>query len=168
MIGELTLYSDGGCINNPGPGGCGVILQYQTENRTRSIELLQGYQRTTNNRMELMGVIMGLQKLNGHQPNVHVHTDSRYVVDAFEKKWVFGWEMKQFKNRTNADLWQRLLKIYRQHQVKFHWVRGHDANPRNERCDQLVTMAIKKGNLVADMGYINSNYGALNLSMEAR
>ncbi len=155
MIGKLTLYSDGGCIHNPGPGGCGVILEYQTENQTKSIELLQGYRLTTNNRMELMGVIMGLEKLKNNQKNVNVYTDSRYVVETFEKKWIFVWEKKQFKNRKNADLWQRLFKIYRLHQVKFHWIKGHDSNPRNERCDQLVAMAIKGGNLMTDSGYNN-------------
>ncbi|MCY4161275.1 MAG: reverse transcriptase-like protein [Flavobacteriaceae bacterium] len=153
MIGEAIIYSDGGCINNPGPGAYGVVLETKTNSQTESMELMQAYQTTTNNRMELMGVIIGLKKVKDNKV-VDVYTDSRYVVDAINKEWVFQWEKKEFKNRTNADLWRRLLKVYRQlHQVKFHWVKSHDANPRNERCHQLATLAIKKKNKIRDTGY---------------
>lgn len=157
MTGEVTLYSDGGCVNNPGQGGYGIILEQKTENQTTSEEILQGYRHTTNNRMEMMGVIIGLKKLKGEKRKVNVYTDSRYVVDAFEKKWVFQWEKKDFQNRINADLWRQLLKVYRKHQVIFHWVKGHDADPRNERCDQLVALAIRRRGWFTDRGYTHND-----------
>ena len=161
MTGEIIIYSDGGSIHNPGPGAYGVLLETKTKGHVTSKELLQGYRTTTNNRMELLGVIKGLEEINEPKQEVKVYTDSRYVVDAIKKKWVFQWKKKQFKNRKNADLWQRLLKVYQKHQVEFHWVKGHHGNHRNERCDQLVALAIRMPRLLTDHGYEKKDGGKL-------
>ena len=145
----ITMYTDGSSMGNPGPGGYGVVLmagQYRKE-------LSQGYRLTTNNRMELMAVITGLETLKIPQSTVTIYTDSQYVVNAVEKKWVFGWEKKNFQGKKNADLWQRFLKAYRGHSVHFVWVKGHAGNPENERCDYLATTAAQALQLLDDVGY---------------
>ena len=116
-------------------------------------ELMAGFRKTTNNRMELLAVIVGLEALKQPGWQVVVYSDSRYVVDAVEKGWVFGWEKKGFKDKKNPDLWKRFLAIYRQHQVKFVWVKGHADIPENERCDRLAVAASSSGNLIEDVGY---------------
>ena len=116
-------------------------------------EMSAGFRMTTNNRMELLGVIVGLEALKNPGTIVTVYSDSRYVVDAIEKKWVFGWEKKAFKGKKNPDLWRRFLTVYRQHQVKFVWVKGHADIPENERCDQLAVQASKAPELNVDAYY---------------
>ncbi len=116
-------------------------------------ELSFGFRKTTNNRMELLAVILGLEALRFPGMEVTVYSDSRYVVDAVEKGWVFGWEKKGFKGKKNPDLWQRFLKVYRLHRVRFVWIKGHAANPENERCDQLAVAAYKQPNLLVDAVY---------------
>lgn len=145
----ITIYTDGASSGNPGPGGYGVILMSGPHRK----ELAAGFHRTTNNRMELMAVIAGLEALKNNGEKVHVISDSRYVVDAVEKGWVFGWEKKHFKDKKNPDLWKRFLKVYRQHQVKFTWIKGHNDHPENERCDELAVAASKGGHLKQDVGY---------------
>lgn len=149
MACDVTIYTDGASSGNPGPGGYGAVL---ISGRHR-LEKSQGYRLTTNNRMELMGVIAGLESLKIPGSNVTVYTDSRYVADAVEKGWVFGWESKNFKNKKNADLWVRFLRIYRKHKVRFIWVKGHANNVENELCDRLAVAAITGGNLIEDTGY---------------
>jgi ribonuclease HI len=112
-----------------------------------------GFRKTTNNRMELLAVIVALEALKNPGTVVTVYSDSKYVVDAVQKAWVFGWEKKGFKNKKNADLWQRFLKIYAKHIVSFQWVKGHNNHPYNERCDQLAVNAYKNGNLAVDIFY---------------
>ncbi|MDL2331302.1 ribonuclease HI, partial [Odoribacter sp. OttesenSCG-928-A06] len=129
MNRKITLYTDGGASGNPGPGGYGVVLICGPHRK----ELSGGFQMTTNNRMELLAVIIGLEALKNPGEEVTVYSDSKYVVDAVEKGWVFGWEKIQFKKKKNPDLWMRFLKIYRQHHVKFVWVKGHANIPENER-----------------------------------
>jgi ribonuclease HI len=116
-------------------------------------ELSQGFIRTTNNRMELLSVIVALESLKSEGCHVTIYSDSKYVVDSVEKKWVFGWEKKNFKDKKNPDLWMRFLDIYEKHKVKFVWVRGHAENAFNERCDELAVAAALGGNLVPDEGY---------------
>ena len=116
-------------------------------------EFYEGFRYTTNNRMELLAVIVGLEKITKPNMQVLVVSDSKYVVDAVEKKWVFGWEKKGFKDKKNPDLWMRFLKIYRQHQVDFKWIKGHNNHPQNERCDELAVMASGLPNLSVDAFY---------------
>ena len=146
---SITIYTDGAARGNPGPGGYGIVMLSGPHRK----ELSQGYIHTTNNRMELLAVIVALESLKHKNSNVTIFTDSRYVVDAVEKGWVFGWEKIRFKKKKNRDLWQRFLIIYRQHQIKFIWVKGHASNRENERCDRLAVEASMKKELLEDVGY---------------
>ncbi|WP_068596937.1 ribonuclease HI [Vaginella massiliensis] len=135
----IVAFTDGSSLGNPGPGGFGVIL-LETEKKIKK-EVAQGFRRTTNNRMELLAVIVALELLKKPKSLITIYTDSRYVVDAVEKKWVFGWEKKNFKGKKNEDLWRRFLKVYPLHQVQFIWVKGHAGNIWNERADELAVQA---------------------------
>lgn len=145
----VELYTDGSSKGNPGPGGYGCIMRYGKHEK----ELAEGYKRTTNNRMELLAVIKGLEALTRPGLDVLVTSDSKYVIDAVTKGWVFGWQKKGYKGKKNADLWERFLKIYRQHNVKFKWVKGHNDHPMNERADRLAVEASDIGPLLDDVGY---------------
>ncbi|HQV00533.1 MAG: ribonuclease HI [Bacteroidia bacterium] len=145
----ITIYTDGSSRGNPGPGGYGIVMMSATHQK----EISEGYRYTTNNRMELLSVIVALETLKKENTIVTVYSDSKYVVDAIEKKWVFGWEKKNFAGKKNPDLWQRFLKIYRQHRVAFKWVKGHATNPFNNRCDSLATTAALGQNLLVDFAY---------------
>ncbi len=145
----ITIYTDGSSRGNPGPGGYGVILLYNAHRK----ELSEGYRLTTNNRMELMSVIVGLEALKNPGEEVTIYSDSKYVVDAVDKNWVFGWEKKGFTGKKNPDLWMRFLKIYRKHKVKFKWVKGHANNPLNNRCDELAVEASSNSHLHVDEWY---------------
>jgi ribonuclease HI len=151
---QINLYTDGGARGNPGPGGYGIVLEYPEKNYRK--EFAEGFKHTTNNRMELRAVIEGLKKLKTTDLQVTVYTDSRYVADAVEKKWVFGWERKQFKDRKNADLWKELLEQIRMHSVKFVWIKGHNNHAQNERCDALAVAASKQQQLKEDIGFTES------------
>ncbi len=148
----ITMYTDGAAQGNPGRGGYGVVLKYKQHRK----ELSQGYRLTTNNRMELLAVIVGLEAIKEPGYEVTIYSDSRYVVDAVEKKWLWGWVKKGFAKVKNPDLWQRLLKVYPKHKVRFVWVKGHAGNPENERCDQLAVQAASGDNLLADEGYLGA------------
>jgi len=150
----IIMYTDGAAKGNPGPGGYGVVLM--TANKKHRKEMSDGFRLTTNNRMELLAVIIGLETLKKPGMTVKVYSDSKYVVDAVEKKWVFGWEKKNYLKKKNPDLWKRFLKIYRQHKVSFQWVKGHANIPENERCDQLAVEAAEMLELPADEGYEES------------
>jgi ribonuclease HI len=150
MSHNITIYTDGASRGNPGPGGYGAILMSGHHRK----EISQGFFMTTNNRMELMSVIVALESLKTPGCHVTIYSDSKYVVDSVEKGWVFGWQKKNFSGKKNADLWARFLRIYPKHKVKFIWVRGHSENPYNERCDELAVAAALGGNLIADEGYI--------------
>ena len=145
----VEIYTDGAALGNPGPGGHGVILKYGKHRK----ELSAGYRLTTNNRMELTAVIVGLEALKGENLTVTVFSDSRYVTDAVEKKWLEGWMQKNFKGKKNEDLWRRFLETYRRHRVRFVWLKGHNGHPENERCDQMAVAAAKGTNLLSDAGY---------------
>ncbi len=145
----VEIYTDGSARFNPGPGGYGVILKYGKKEK----ELSQGFRRTTNNRMELLAVIVGLETLTRPGLDVRVYSDSKYVVEAVEKKWVFGWQKKNFKDKKNPDLWLRFLEVFAKHQVKFIWIKGHNDHPYNERCDVLATTAADSRDLLVDEYY---------------
>ncbi len=148
---EVLVYTDGAARGNPGPGGYGIVMEWV--GKTYRKEFSQGYKHTTNNRMELLAVIEALRKLKKPGLKVLVVTDSKYVANAVEKGWVFGWEKKGFKDRKNADLWIAFLKEYRKHQVRFKWVKGHNNHPQNERCDALAVIASKQKRLLIDEGF---------------
>jgi ribonuclease HI len=152
MAGEITMYTDGAARGNPGPGGLGVVMIFGKHRK----EIAEGYRLTTNNRMELLAVIRGLEALKRTDLKVTVYTDSRYVSDAVNKSWVFGWEKKDFKKKKNADLWRSFLKLYRRYQVRFVWVKGHANIPENERCDQLAVEASHRPELPEDSGYVEN------------
>lgn len=149
MSHTITIYTDGASRGNPGPGGYGIVMMAGHHRK----ELSQGFRNTTNNRMELLSVIVALESLKVPGSNVTIYSDSKYVVDSVEKKWVFGWAQKGFKDKKNPDLWQRFLRIYPKHKVKFVWVKGHADNPYNERCDELAVEAALNGPLHVDTGY---------------
>ena len=155
---EVKLYTDGAARGNPdGPGGYGAVLEYvDTKGQLHKKEMSQGYRKTTNNRMELMAVIVGLEALN-RPCRVDVYSDSKYVVDALNQHWVDGWLKKNWRRGKNepvknVDLWKRLLAVKGRHDVQFHWVKGHDGHPQNERCDELATTAADGNSLIADEG----------------
>ena len=153
MSHQVHIYTDGAAKGNPGNGGYGVVMEMVGTNYKK--EFYEGFRHTTNNRMELLAVIVGLEKLRSPNKKVLVISDSKYVVNAVEKKWVFGWEKKNFAGKKNPDLWMRFLKIYRKHQVDFKWIKGHNNHPQNERCDQLAVMASGLPNLSVDAFYEN-------------
>jgi ribonuclease HI len=145
----ITIYTDGAARGNPGPGGYGIVLLSGTHRK----ELSAGYKFTTNNRMELMAVIVALETLKVEGSFVTVYTDSLYVANAVTKGWLFDWVKKRFKGKKNPDLWLRFLEVYKKHQVKFIWIKGHNDNPLNERCDQLAVAASLQAGLEEDTGY---------------
>lgn len=145
----IELFTDGACRGNPGPGGYGIILHYKGHRK----ELSAGFRLTTNNRMELLAVIVGLEQLKKENQDVIVYSDSQYVINAVEKKWLLNWQKRQFKKVKNADLWLRFSAIYAQHRVRFKWIKGHAGHPENERCDELAVQAAEGRNLSVDQGY---------------
>lgn len=151
MSHQIHIYTDGAAKGNPGPGGYGVVIELVGS--TYKKEFYEGFRYTTNNRMELLAVIVGLEKLKNPNSTVLVTSDSKYVVDAVEKRWVFQWEKKGFTGKKNPDLWLRFLKIYRKHKVDFKWVKGHNSHPQNERCDELAVYASGLPNLSVDAFY---------------
>ncbi|MBO8444818.1 MAG: ribonuclease HI [Bacteroidetes bacterium] len=151
------MYTDGSSRGNPGPGGYGVVLKCAG----REMELSGGYSLTTNNRMELLAVIRGLEAVKWKNAEIHVWSDSSYVVNAVNKGWLAGWEKKGFAKVKNPDLWQRFLSIYRQHRVTFHWIKGHAGHPENERCDALAVAAAVSPGLLPDTGYAEQDQSGL-------
>lgn len=138
----INLYTDGACSGNPGPGGCASILVYNGHRK----QLSAGYKKTTNNRMELRAVIMGLEAINRTNTKIVIHSDSMYVINAFVKKWVFNWEKDNYKGKKNSDLFKVLLELYRRFEsIEFLWVKGHSGHEENEICDSLaVAMSLSK------------------------
>lgn len=150
MTDSVTIYTDGACSGNPGPGGFGVVL---ISGRHRK-EISGGFRLTTNNRMELLAAITGLEALKRDGTEVRLHTDSRYQVNAVNNGWLFTWEMKRFAKKKNPDLWIRFLEVFRRHKVTLIWVKGHNNDTENERCDLLAVAASKRPFLNEDTGYI--------------
>jgi len=148
----IEIYTDGSAKGNPGNGGYGIVMMSGKHRK----ELKQGYRLTTNNRMELLAVIVALESIKKEGIDVTIYSDSKYVVDAVEKKWVFGWEKKHFNKKKNPDLWLRFLKVYRKYNVSFIWVKGHANNKENERCDVLAVQVADGNNLLIDQWYENN------------
>ena len=146
---KITIYTDGAAKGNPGKGGYGIVLLSGKHRK----ELSEGFRLTTNNRMELLAVIVALESIKKEGEEVVVYSDSKYVVDAVEKKWLFSWEKTNFKKKKNPDLWIRFLKIFRVHKVSFIWVKGHANNKENERCDTLAVEAAEKTSVQTDFWY---------------
>jgi ribonuclease HI len=149
----INIYTDGAAKGNPGPGGYGVVLKFQGHRK----ELSQGYKLTTNNRMELLAVIIGLEAIKKEGWDVLIYSDSKYVVDAVEKGWIWQWEKKGFKKKKNIDLWKRFIPLFKKHKVKFKWLKGHAGNPENERCDYLAVKSAEQPDLLDDLGYLSEN-----------
>ncbi len=149
---QVVIYTDGSARGNPGPGGLGVVMLYGKHRK----EISEGYALTTNNRMELLAVIRGLETLKRDDLKITVFTDSRYVSDAVNKGWLFNWEAKRFKKKKNVDLWQQFLPLYRKFSISFVWVKGHASIPENERCDQLAVEASHSAKLLEDKGYVDN------------
>jgi ribonuclease HI len=145
----IELYTDGAASGNPGPGGFGVVLKFRNHRK----EISGGFRLTTNNRMELLAVIVGLESVTNNNLNVQVYSDSKYVVDAVNLNWLYGWKKTGFKNKANVDLWKKFLTVYQPTKHKFNWVKGHASNVENNRCDELAVAAYKKQPLLIDEGY---------------
>lgn len=147
---RIVIYTDGSALGNPGPGGYGIVLQFKQQYK----EVSQGYRLTTNNRMELLAIIVALEMLKVRDKEVIIYSDSKYVIDSVTKGWVFGWVKKGFKGKKNADLWKRFLRVHDKNKVTYQWVKGHANIPGNERCDKLaVAAAHKKETHLIDEGY---------------
>jgi len=142
----IEIFTDGASSGNPGPGGYGAILRSGTHYK----ELSEGYRKTTNNRMELLAVIKALEAIKKPGQQITIYSDSKYVIDAIEKRWIYGWLQKGFKDKKNKDLWLRYLDLAKLHQIKFEWVRGHNGHVENERCDVLAVNAYKQPGLLID------------------
>jgi len=156
---QITLYTDGAALGNPGPGGYGVVLMFQQHRK----EIAEGFRHTTNNRMELLAVITGLEALKFEGMEVDIYSDSQYVINAIDKKWLWGWIKKDFKGVKNPDLWMRFWRIYKKHTIRFHWVKGHSGVKENERCDFLATTAAKLSPNSIDDFFENSQKDNLEL-----
>lgn len=154
----INIYTDGASSGNPGPGGFGVILQSGEHYK----EISEGYRKTTNNRMELLAVITGLESIKKSGQDIMVYSDSKYIIDSVDKKWVFNWVRSNFKGKKNKDLWLRFLVVYKKHQIRFTWVKGHNGHLENERCDELAVEASKQKNLLID-AYFEKEELKLNL-----
>jgi ribonuclease HI len=145
----IRLYTDGAAQGNPGPGGYGTILKFNQHVK----ELSGGFRLTTNNRMELLAVITGLEAIKKNDHAVTIYSDSKYVVDSVEKGWIWGWVKKDFKNKANSDLWKRYIPLHKKFMPKFIWVKGHAGHPENERCDVLAVQAASGYDLAIDSWY---------------
>ena len=149
---SVTVYTDGAAKGNPGNGGYGIVLLSGSHRK----EIKRGFRLTTNNRMELLAVIVALESVKKLKSEIAVYSDSKYVVDAIEKNWLFSWEKTNFKKKKNPDLWIRFLQVFRKHKVSFVWVRGHSNNKENDRCDVLAVQAAESNNLLVDKWYENN------------
>ncbi|MCF8379759.1 MAG: ribonuclease HI [Bacteroidales bacterium] len=152
MEAVIVIYTDGGASGNPGPGGLGVVMK---AGKLRK-EISEAYRLTTNNRMELLAVIRGLEAVKWENAKIRFFTDSKYVSEAVNQGWLMKWEKTSFKNKKNPDLWIKFLELYRKHNVEIKWIKGHANNIENERCDELAVKAYKNGPLSIDEGYENT------------
>ena len=151
---DVIIYTDGSSRGNPGPGGYGIVMEDCKTGFAKQYS--QGFRKTTNNRMELLAVIEALKKLKKSGLKITVYTDSKYVVDSIEKKWLFNWQKNGFKNKKNIDLWLEFLKVYEQNSISFKWIKGHNNHPQNEICDKLAFNASENKPLLVDKGYENN------------
>lgn len=156
---KIEIFTDGACSGNPGKGGYGILMRVPEKNYEKRYS--KGFRKTTNNRMELLAVIVALGKLKSTENEVHIYTDSKYVADAVNQKWIFGWVKKGFAKVKNPDLWKLFYPLFKTHQPTFHWIKGHDGHPENEICDQLAVKAAQSEKLYTDKGFENKNEGGL-------
>ena len=156
---KIEIFTDGACSGNPGPGGYGILMRVPEKNYQKTYS--KGFRKTTNNRMELMAVIVALGNLKTSDNAVHIFTDSKYVADAINQKWIYGWIKRGWKNVKNPDLWKEFYKLYQLHQPQFHWIKGHAGHPENEICDQLAVAAAKSAMLEIDTFFENQSEGGL-------
>ncbi len=152
---DVIIYTDGSSRGNPGPGGYGIIMEDCKSGFVK--EYSKGFRYTTNNRMELLAVIDALKMLKKNKLKVLIYTDSKYVVDSVEKKWVFKWKTTNFKNKKNVDLWLDFLKLFDKNTIKFNWIKGHNNHPQNEKCDKLAFDASKSKSSSPDLEYEKIN-----------
>ena len=145
----IRIFTDGSARGNPGPGGYGIVLKFNGKEK----EISGGFKLTTNNRMELLALIIALENLKSKSYPIEVYSDSKYVIDSITKRWVDNWKLKQFKGKKNKDLWLRYLAVQNNLNLTFHWVKGHAGHPENERCDELAVAAACSNNLAEDTGY---------------
>ncbi len=165
MERKIEIYTDGASRGNPGPGGYGTILLF-CESNSKVLsrkELSQGFRKTTNNRMELLSVIVGIEAVKSKSYPITIYSDSKYVVDSINKDWVLGWMKTGFKGKKNKDLWLRYMEISKGYDINIQWVKGHNGHPMNERCDQLAVEAALGNDHLVDVGYESSVNEALNL-----
>ena len=156
---RIEIYTDGACSGNPGKGGYGIVMKVPEKNYER--RYAQGFRLTTNNRMELLAVITALEKLKSTDNDIHIFTDSKYVVDAIQKKWLQSWVKIGFKNKKNPDLWKRMIPLLKTHQTTFHWVKGHAGHLENEICDELAVKAAQIEPLLIDDFFEKQQSGGL-------
>ena len=156
---RIEIYTDGACSGNPGKGGYGIVMKVPEKNYEKHYS--QGFRLTTNNRMELLAVIVALEKLKSTDNDIHIFTDSKYVVDAIEKKWLQNWVKIGFKNKKNPDLWRRIIPLLKTHKTTFHWIKGHAGHAENEICDQLAVKAAQAENLEIDEYFESLKDGGL-------
>lgn len=156
---RINIYTDGAARGNPGPGGYGIVMEARGVRK----EFSQGFKRTTNNRMELLAIIEALRKLKEEGHEIHIYSDSKYVVDSVEKGWLSAWVKKGFKGKKNVDLWKSYIPLHNLYRPKFHWVKGHNNHPQNERCDFLAVEASKSPNLPVDEGFERVDNAALDI-----
>lgn len=156
---KIEIYTDGACSGNPGKGGFGILMRVPNANYQKTFS--QGYRKTTNNRMELMAVIVALEQMKSAGHEIHIYTDSKYVADAINKNWLFGWAKKGFTKIKNPDLWKRFYPLFAQHKPQFHWIKGHNGHPENELVDQLAVKASQSDTLQIDYFFENPNGGGL-------
>lgn len=156
---RIEIFTDGACSGNPGKGGYGILMRVPEKNYEKTFS--EGFKLTTNNRMELLAVIEALEKLKSPEDEVHIYTDSKYVADAINQNWIYGWIKKGFKNVKNPDLWQRFIPLYRKHKIQVHWIKGHNGHPDNEICDVLAVKATQSETLTSDTYFESQKDGGL-------
>lgn len=156
---KVEIFTDGACSGNPGRGGYGILMRVPEKNYQKTFS--KGFRKTTNNRMELLAVIVALENLREARHEIQIFTDSKYVSEAINQKWIFGWVKKGFAKVKNPDLWKRFYPLFVQHKPVFHWIKGHAGHPENEICDQLAVSAAKSGSLETDFYFENPQEGGL-------
>ena len=156
---RIEIFTDGACSGNPGKGGYGILMRVPEKNYQKTYS--KGFRKTTNNRMELLAVIVALEKLKSSENDIHIFTDSKYVSDAINQKWIFGWVKKGFAKVKNPDLWTRFYPLFKTHNPTFHWIKGHAGHPENEICDQLAVKASQSSELEIDHFYENPTENGL-------
>ena len=156
---KIEIYTDGACSGNPGAGGYGILMRVPEKRYEKTFS--KGFRKTTNNRMELLAVIAALENIRSEGHEIHIYTDSKYVADAINQKWLYGWVKKGFSKVKNPDLWKRFYPLFIQYKPTFHWIKGHNGHPENERCDQLAVAASRSTPLDIDTFFENPEHNGL-------